>query len=174
MTTVEDVFYLYENNSSSDNDVIPYSIGDNDVPCRYKIKCYVKPGDECPICYEEIWTKTSAYITGCGHHYHKKCLFNYIKSIWLSNSYCHIARCPLCRYSLGYPDFIKRYRSSYFAPLREYKDNNELDKLEDFWLTHKYRLPEFCSNGYRHYLGCKSTCFICKNYREKGEIIYEL
>ena len=98
MSTAEDVFYLYERNSShyhncnkidrleiceecaSDGcychlkqDVYPFTIGDQQLPCNIKVRCYIRPGDECPVCYEEILTKSSAYITCCGHHFHKKC-----------------------------------------------------------------------------------------------------
>ena len=55
-----------------------------------------------------------------------------------------------------------------------YSHNNELDKLEDFWLSNEYKLPNFCSNGYNHYLGMYKDCFICKSYREKGELLYEI
>lgn len=188
MSTAEDVFYLYERNSRVYHDcqvknntenceekcsdeflrqeVRPFTIGDQDIPCELNIKCYIRPGDECPICYEGILTKSSAFITNCGHHYHKTCLFNYIKTKWLSSSYASKARCPMCRCSLGHPEFIQRYRSSYFS--YQYKDDNQLDKLEDFWLSNDFQLPEFCSNGYKHYLGCNSECFICEYYRETG------
>jgi hypothetical protein len=196
MSTLEDVFYLYERNSryyhncalkniedcpdcwSNDcychlkQDVLPFTIGDQYAPCNLKIKCYIKPGDECPICYEEIMTKSSAFITNCGHHYHKKCLFKYMETKWLSSAYLSTARCPLCRCSLGHPDLEQRYRSSYFS--YNFKNDNELDKLEDFWLSKDYRLPNFCSNRYDHYLGLDKFCFICKSYREKGDLLYEI
>jgi hypothetical protein len=194
MSTAEDVFYLYERNSRyyydcSQNgniencndcwsnecychkkqDVLPFTIGDQDMPCNIKYKCYIRPGDECPICCEEILTKSSAFITNCGHHYHKKCMVKYLETKWLSTSYISTARCPMCRCSLGHPEFIKRYRASYFSYIN--KNDNEIDKLEDFWISHKYKLPNFCSNGYNHYLGLEKNCFCCKIYREKGSII---
>ena len=191
MSTLEDVFYLYERNSrfyydcnlknSIENcrdcwsnecycylrqEVKPFTIGDQDIPCDIKVKCYIKPGEECPICFEYIMTKSSAFITDCGHHYHKKCLFNYLKTKWSSSSYISVARCPLCRSSLGHPDFIQRYRSNYFS--FQYSNDNQLDKLEDFWISCEYRLPEFCSNNYDHYLGLDNFCYDCKKYRENG------
>jgi hypothetical protein len=97
MSTLEDVFYLYERNSRyyhdclqqnniencndcwsnecycyQKQDVLPFTIGDQDTPCDIKIKCYIRPGDECPICFDKIITKRSAFITNCGHSYHKK------------------------------------------------------------------------------------------------------
>jgi hypothetical protein len=188
MSTAEDVFYLYERNSRiyydckltnniekceeecycyTKQEVKPFTIGDQDCPCNFKIKCYIKPGDECPICYESIDTKSSAFITDCGHQFHKKCLFKYIETKWLSTSYTSNAKCPLCRCSLGHPHFVQRYRSSYFS--FPYKNDNELDKLEDFWLSKDYLLPVFCSNSYDHYLGTKKSCFICKSFIETGK-----
>lgn len=191
MSTAEDMLYLYERNSRyyhnhkncSDcwyeecychlkQEVFPLTIGDQYVPCNLKVRCYIKPGDECPICYEPILTKMSAFITCCGHHFHKKCLFKCIKTKWLSTSYTSTAKCPMCRCSLGHPEFVQRYKASYFNI--HYKNNNELDKLEDFWISQEYRLPEFCSNRYDHYLGMSKDCFCCKAYREKGYLIYEI
>jgi hypothetical protein len=192
MSTLEDVFYLYERNSRFyyncskpkcnecnecnecfchlNQEVKPFTIGDQDTPCDLKVKCYIKPGEECPICYDKIMTKSSAFITNCGHNYHKICLFKYIKCKWESSNYLSTARCPMCRSSLGHPDFIQRYRSSYFN--YHYKDDNQLDKLEDFWLSYEYKFPEFCSNKFDHYLGFDDECYNCKDYREKGlEII---
>jgi hypothetical protein len=194
MSTAEDVFYLYERNSryyhdcskieecaDSYNDecychlkqdVIPFTIGDQYVPCDFKIKCYIKPHEECPICYEEIMTKSTAFITNCGHSFHKSCLSKYIETKWLSTTYISTARCPICRCSLGHPEFDQRYRSSYFNC--NHSNDNELDKLEDFWLTKDYKLPVFCSHGYNHYLGLNKNCFICKGYREKGDYYSEI
>ena len=192
MTTLEDIFYLYERNSryyhdcnlknsieecndcwSNDcychfkQEVKPFTIGDQDTPCDFKVRCYIKPGDECPICFESIMMKSSAFITNCGHHFHKKCLFKYIETKWLSSSYASTAKCPMCRCSLGHPEFIQRYRSSYYS--LNYDDSNELDKLEDFWLSKECLLPLFCSNRYDHYLGIDKNCFICQNYIKTGK-----
>lgn len=193
MSTLEDIFYLYERNSRYyyncsgniqksehcknecychfNQEVLPFTIGDQYMYCEFKTKCYIKPGEECPICYEEIITKSSAFITNCGHAYHKKCLFKYIESKWLSTSYTSTARCPMCRCSLGHPEFIQRYRSSYFS-LYDGKDN-ELDRLEDFWISKDYKLPIFCSNRYDHYLGCDKSCFMCKYYIETGKDTFQ-
>jgi len=188
MSTAEDVFYLYERNSrhyydcrfkkdlekceeecycSLKQEVKPFTIGDQDIPCDFKTKCYIKPGDECPICYESIITKSSAFITNCGHHFHKKCLVKYLETKWLSTSYASVARCPMCRCSLGHPNFVQRYRSSYFTCF--YKNENGLDKLEDFWLSKDYQLPLFCSNSFDHYLGCDKSCYMCRCFIETGK-----
>lgn len=178
MSTAEDVFCLYERNSryynsldddgneNSTQNVYPFTIGDQDVPCNYKIKCYIRPNDECCICYNNIDKKNNAFITNCGHVFHKKCIFNVLKFKWLSSKYTSVARCPICRCSLGHPEFIQRYRSSYFS--YNYYDSNELDKLEDFWLSNEYKLPNFCSSDYKHYLGMHNNCEYCKSYRVNG------
>ena len=99
MSTAEDVFYLYERNSRyyydcnlrnsiqhcSDclnnecychlkQEVKPFTIGDQDVPCNFERRCYIKPGEECPICFDKIMTKSTAFISNCGHSFHKKCI----------------------------------------------------------------------------------------------------
>jgi hypothetical protein len=193
MSTVEDVFYLYERNSkfyhepshspedyknclnktcycNINKTVLPFTIGDQDTECNIKYKCYIKLGEKCPICYESIMMKSSAFLTVCGHAYHKKCLFKYLEYKWLSTSFITSVKCPMCRCSVGYPEFMRRYRSSYFSI--NHKDDNQLDKLEDFWICNEYNLPESCSNGYDHYLGFDSNCFICNNYIKKGFKLY--
>lgn len=179
MSTAEDVFYLYERSLLQYNgqetekmNVLPFTIGDQELPCDIKIRCYIRPGTDCPICYESIERKKDAFITCCGHGYHKICLFNYLKSKWTTTKYTSVARCPICRCSIGHPDFMRRYSSSYFS--YNYSDDNGLDKLEDYWLSNECRLPNFCSNGYNHYLGMHKECFICENYREKGIELYEI
>jgi hypothetical protein len=139
----------------------------------------VRPGDECPICCDAIQTKTSAFVTPCGHAFHKLCLCKYMETKWLSTKYTSNARCPICRCSLGHPEFVQRYRASYFAydqdqdeAVGEEKKHIALDKLEDFWISHEYKVPAFCSHGYDHYLGIDKNCFLCRSYREKGEILY--
>jgi thiol-disulfide isomerase/thioredoxin len=58
--------------------------------------------------------------------------------------------------------FAKKFNSSIeicYAH-KNYKNDNEIDKLEDFWISHEYKMPAFCSNGYDHYLGMNNIC-IC-------------
>lgn len=182
MPTLEDIFFLYERNSRYYHDcnhkkckticycylkqeVRPFTIGDQNIPCKLKIKCYIIPGDICPICSESIMMKSSAFITDCGHHFHKKCIFKYIEFKWLSTS---IFSCPICRCSLCYPLIVQRYRDSYFSDYRS-KNENELDKLEEFWISQEYKLPRLCSSEYKHYLGCDKSCLICKYYIETGK-----
>ena len=98
--TAEDVFYLYERNkcvydncklagrrcpdsdlemecycSISNTSVLPITIGDQSVKCDFKRKVYIKQGEECSICLEQIYQKNNAYLTSCGHSFHRSCLF---------------------------------------------------------------------------------------------------
>lgn len=177
-STAEDVFYLYESGRTSSKVLLPFTIGDHRIPCSVKRKCYVRPGEECPICFEAIQTKRSAYITACGHAYHKICLRKYMESKWLSTKYTSNARCPLCRSLLGHPEFVQRYCASYFGynEEEEVEENMStgLDKLDDFWISYECKIPSFCSHGYDHYLGMDKHCFLCLRYREKGEILYQV
>lgn len=191
MTTADDVFYLYERNlkyyhqcatpheecimDCCDHNapcVLPLTIGDQSIPCSLAVKCYIRPGAECPICYDPILTKRSAFITDCGHHFHKQCMFTYLETKWCSTRYISTARCPMCRSFLGHPDIEQRYRATYFGI--QYRGDSELDKLEDFWLTKDYKLPAFCSNQYDHYLGMRSDCDTCLAYRQHGDIMYDV
>lgn len=197
MSTLEDVFYLYERNSnyyynckSNNNDnncdncefncqneclcylnqcVYPHTIGDQCVPCNINRKCYLKPGVECSICLDNIINKSSAYLTSCGHPFHKKCLKEYLNIKWLNDKWTSVVGCPLCRASLGYPNFGNRYKYNYFNFIGG-GNSNELDKLEDFWLNNEYQIPYFCINGYDHYLGVDKECRYCQNYRKNGDI----
>ena len=186
MTTTDDVFWLYERNKNKEyNDciklckpcpnlfgtdcccesldpVLPITIGEQDVPCRFKTKSYIKIGEECPICFDPIIHKKNAYLTGCGHAYHRKCVFNSIQAKWEIKPYSTL-RCPMCRSNLGYPEMFERYNYSY-------DKNTSLDRLEDYWVSKEFRMPGFCSFG-KHYLGMKNNCSNCINYRNTGEFL---
>ena len=195
MATAEDVLYLYERNSHIYHDckfkkclescetnwnnecycytrqtVFPSIIGDQTLPCNLKIKCYIRPGEECPICLEPIFTVKKAHLTECGHAFHKSCILNIMKTKWLSKNYMATVRCPICRCSLGRHNITHRYRSSYNSYHSNESHVNGLDKLEDYLLTHDLILPSFCSNHYDHYLGVKKDCSVCDEYRKYGDL----
>ena len=187
MATAEDVFYLYERNSTyyhrckkmsecPDNwlnecycytkqEVLPLAIGNQTIPCSIKRKCYIRPGEECPICLENIFRKSDAYITCCGHSFHKTCIFKSMETQW-RHKYASNFKCPMCRTNLGTDihELSLRYK---FTP-------NNLDNLENFWLTKHLMLAQTCGNNYDHEIGMKIDCFICSKYREKGELLYEI
>ena len=186
MSTAEDVFYLYERNLlcytdcrkldhrkcevlEGDNDcychmdalVQPITIGNQYVPCSFKRKCYIKQGEECPICIEPIMNKTNAYLTCCGHSFHKLCIFKAFQQKNIDNVHDKF-NCPVCRTYLGtdmYEIFV-RYNCK----------PGSLDFIENFLLTKEYIIPYICSRGEDHYLGLNSNCISCKRYRKKGII----
>jgi hypothetical protein len=106
--------------------------------------------------------KKNAYLTGCGHAFHRSCLFRTLESSWREKLFT-ILKCPLCRCKLGVPLLLERYTV-------EDKQPNHLDVIENFWLTKDFLLPHFCTNTKRknHYLGMHRSCDRCKEYREKG------
>ena len=42
-----------------------------------KTKHYIKIGETCSICLEEIWSKKDAFLTDCGHGFHASCINRY-------------------------------------------------------------------------------------------------
>jgi hypothetical protein len=193
--TVDDVYFLYERNKRIYDHctlanrkcpslyeecycylnvpVLPITIGDQFSCCNFKIKTYINPQEECSICLEQISTKSNAYLTNCGHAFHKSCLF---KSYEISfNQYRPLTsnlynffkfNCPLCRKHINYPDFYCRYPQ--WSVLRE--DKNYLDVLEEFWLSKDYTIGQLCyrSNN-KHYLGMNNNCKYCLDYRILGK-----
>ena len=186
MTTSEDVFWLYERNKNvvysscvkyntpcpnlfnnecccnSSDPVLPLTIGEQTIPCRFKVKTYIKFGEECPICFDPIKNKINAYLTGCGHAFHRKCLFDTFQAKLVMKPFSTL-KCPMCRSKLGYPEMLERYNCCF------YEGNNFLDNLEDFWLCKEYKMPDFCYSG-NHYLGMEKNCRRCINYRDNGVI----
>jgi hypothetical protein len=112
MTTGEDAFSLYERNAANtyhdcarlnrletcpikwegkclcqfNVPVFSTTIGNAEVPCDIKRRCYVKPGQECPVCFEDI---NQSSILSCGHKIHSGCII-------LSKKIC----CPMCRQNI--------------------------------------------------------------------------
>lgn len=177
--TEEDVFYLYERNKNiysnckllkkqcpsmynnicycnEEDDVIPLTIGDQNVKCKLNVKCYIKFGEECPVCLQEIIHKKNAYITGCGHSYHRLCLFKVFEEIRKKNSYSSL-KCCICRCFLGFPDLFQKYNFN----------DNLFDQLENFWLSYDYIVPFYCKN--KHYIGMDNNCKRCIDYRITGK-----
>lgn len=174
MATLEDVFYLYERNKlfykkqkrifEKNDPVQPVIIGDTSVPCSLSVKCYIRQGEECPICLENIMLKKDAFLTGCGHSFHRKCLFKMFENKWNQRLFSTL-KCPMCRCVLGVPTLLERYKINY------QKQINHLDELENFWFTKDYEMPHYCTNTKCniHYLGMKPSCYRCKHFIEKGQ-----
>jgi len=143
--------------------VQPLLIGETQTPCKLNCRFYINPGkDDCSICLEKIMMKKDAFITGCGHPFHRSCLFKYYDNKQNHKPFSTL-RCPLCRCSLGLPIFLQKYKITY-------SKINYLDLLENFWLTKEFTIPHYCySNNYKpHYIGMKKKCAKCKDYIENG------
>jgi len=123
---------------------------------NFKIKRYLKIGDTCSICFEEIWRRKDAFLTTCGHSFHLKCIINYD----YKNSFDKLGVfCPLCRNDMGnYLDFRDRYKYS----------QNGLDILDDFEKNIDIKLPQICYNydeGFfnKHFYGNRyKDCSYCR------------
>lgn len=161
--TSEEVFALFEMKQEKINKIVqPLRIGDSSISCRFSVKCYIRPGEECPVCLEKIILKKDSYLTDCGHAFHRQCLFQVLENKWKENLFT-ILQCPLCRCKLGVPEFSERYCFQDVNPCY-------LDILENFWLTKDLTLPHYCTKTTKtiHYLGMSKKCRLCKSYREHG------
>ena len=160
MTTAEDVFWIYEHkNIDIDNQIVlPTIIGDIEVPCHFKRKTYIVPGQECPICMESILRKADAYLTSCGHGFHKKCIFNAFHTK-IEDDCFGLFQCPMCRSKMGDVCIQGKYNVN----------SNEftiLDELENYWLQKDFTMCVLCNSDYEHYQGMKLECESCIKYRE--------
>lgn len=162
MTTLEDTFNNYDgnpilisNDKQGPNKIAKYSIINYDSDfCKYEsynrkikrniidnlqIKHYIKIGETCPICFDEIYNRNNAFLTDCGHSFHYNCIINYdYKNIFNE----HGISCPICRQDMGIYDNIKD-KYLYF------KNCNSLDYLEDFEMNFKNKLPKVCFDLHR-------------------------
>jgi hypothetical protein len=193
MATAEDVFYLYERNSTyyyncnalrrmsecpdcwgnecfchEKQITFPLTIGHQITPCHFKRKCYIKPGEECSICMENIITKSNAYLTCCGHTFHKSCIFKYVETKW-KTKYASNLKCPICRTNIG-TDALELSNKTKYNPI----SRNNLDILDNFWNNKELILTQRCSNNYDHDIGMHSNCDICISYRENGDLLYRI
>ena len=140
--------------------VRPIMIGYIWTPCIMGKKSYIKIGEECPICFEPIIHKKNAFLTQCGHSFHRGCLHllcetNRLQNIWN-------ARCPYCRSKDCYGDH-RRYDCS----------RGGLDGLEEFWINKDYKSCHICiysgdNGGKTHYYGMNKDCKRCQTYRQTG------
>lgn len=186
MSTAEDVLYVYERNSlyydKLNNSFIEYSLYDENgeknilpvfpetignpfIKCSFKRKVYIRPGEECSICYDKIMTKTNAWLTPCGHSFHKKCLFMSYEIKRQINPYCSL-KCPLCRTNLGLDIKELGYRYRYVF-------SNQLDNLENFWIRKDFICCDICPAKNFHYIGMKKDCKYCKKF-QNGDLLFGL
>jgi hypothetical protein len=186
MSTEDDVFCLYERNSSWYHDcnnfnnmdecptsfnkkcycylnqtVKPSTIGDQSDKCDLKRKIYIIPTQECSICLEPIDRKKDAYLTSCGHGFHKGCIYKTFETKMITK-YASQFKCPLCRTKLGYDlgNLNDRYNTN--------ENTFTLDDLENFWIRKNYTLPQLCSTNWKHYIGFNMNCSECLQYIKCG------
>ena len=165
MATAEDVYWLYEHKIDINNQIVfPTLIGDNEVSCNLKRKTYILPGQECPICMDAILRKSDAYLTSCGHGFHKKCIFDAFQTKIEKDCYS-VFRCPMCRTTVGDICIQGKYN--------EFNTNfNSFDILENFWKNKEYgvTLCVLCEDSNidsTHYQGMKKDCETCLKYRQQ-------
>lgn len=189
--TDDEVFYLYERNKRNYDkcelakrkcpsiyeecychlnvNVLPITIGDQDACCNIRVKCYINPQEECSICLDIISKKSNAYLTNCGHAFHKLCFFqmyetNFKQHRPINRDYFK-CKCPVCRRQIFGPTFYCRYPQMYVLP----KYKNYLDVLEEFWLSKDFKIGQLCYKGNNeHYLGMNGNCPHCLEYRQFG------
>ena len=123
----------------------------NSLYDNIKVKHYIKTGEICPVCFDEIWSARDGFLTDCGHAFHKKCINQY------ANVQLDSFSCPICRYDTLDASLL----------INTYHTKNYLDKLDDFWMNTDLLFPELCSD-YRHHIGMKNDCKTCLNYRKNG------
>jgi len=153
--------------------VLPITIGDQFNSCHFRRKRYINPYEECRICLDSIMKESDAYLTNCGHSFHKSCLFK-LYEIGINMHRPYIVNgirkyfqlnCPLCRNHIIYPEFYCRYPQWTVI----YNKKNFLDVLEEFWLSKEYSIIQICNEGNaNHGLGMNKNCIKCLQYRNSG------
>jgi len=127
-----------------------------------KKKHYIRKGEECPICYDPIFTKMNAFITKCSHCFHYKCIQNHYDI-----NFNHLGECPMCRQSVGYYEEVIKFRYPYSL--------KGFDVLEDFWNNIDSLIPKKCYRRewskftHIHDLGMNEDCQFCRSYRQTGK-----
>lgn len=191
---MEDVYYLFEKLDTCDNDndnIVNsyYSIGRTDREQKsISQKMYIRPFEKCSICMDKIQTKRNAFLTDCGHTFHRKCLANYTFHKRLQK-YNYSIKCPLCRCNLGVPVFYERYPCIADTDTDTNIENiNFLDRLENYEmndnndeylhicyqqnLTTPTTTTTTTTNNKSHFLGVKKDCNSCLQYRKNGCVSY--
>lgn len=194
MCDLESVYSLYSNDLLDQR----YKIGDTEVPCSLSRRTYISPMQECSICLEPIQGRRHAYLTSCGHGFHKRCI--YAMSVY---RFC----CPICRSRCGVPQYYStQYNGGDFDTYNgdcnddsnsdcdyDSKSNISSDMETEVGTTPKQNCHHNGHNGdhywlhfvdqfwnnidilypaecmvCRKYLGCNKKCTACIRYRETG------
>lgn len=210
--TLEDVYYVHERNILFYHDCIKnkrYStcptkniglclckencpIYPNKICNEYTIsqkqckkeKIYIRFGEECPICFEPIYFRNSAFLTPCGHAFHKKCLHNAhtTRLLICDNSSEDKLYCPMCRHDVPTELFYNPMKYNINKlPIEKIngKKNCDFIKNTNFCLVADNLFenidlcsPELCfRNKKKHYLGMDKTCKVCLNFHKGIKLI---
>jgi hypothetical protein len=174
--TLEDIFDDYHNNKiciscnkQGDNAISKFNMEYYDggsfiyrrkirknAITNLKIKHYIKIGDCCSICFDEINHRRDAFLTDCGHSFHYSCIMNYeYKTYFTINGIL----CPICRQDMGnYNDIKNIYHYS----------KNEIDKLINFETNYKTKIPKICFDLFNlkfndhFHLTHYNSCIFCR------------
>jgi hypothetical protein len=91
--------------------VVPQEIGEWWQPLKLNTRSYIPISAECPICLLPMIHKRNAWITYCGHAFHRTCLVQSYYS-YMNNKdivkYTNCIPCPICRSDL--PNMLYWYR----------------------------------------------------------------
>jgi Ring finger domain len=164
--------YYYYNKASDENleensnrqAVYPCIIGDCGFskPTLSK-KCYIGFGELCSICIEPIIYRKTAWLTSCGHTFHRNCLkeLYYYDKQHIVNKYTNEIPCPNCREGL-----VECCMGIYC--FERYSDENGLDRLENNYEQIEKQLYQICWKCSRA-VGMNKNCNNCLNYRKIGK-----
>ena len=125
-------------------------------------RSYICIGESCSICMDSVIHKRNAWITYCGHAYHRTCLVQYYHSYMKRvKPYTNCVPCPLCRAEIptcctGID--VSRYQC---------RVKNELDVLENIHVTFDLLFPAACYKCDK-WVGMNKHCKICLKFREGG------
>jgi hypothetical protein len=199
--TVEDIFYVHERNrliyydcekqgciDKCPNNLLQVCCCKNYCPVYpdiisndYKInhnktkKIYIKPGEICPICYDPIINKKNAFLTPCGHSFHKTCLNQTHTSNLLRFGSKNEEKmpCPMCRKTIHVENFYDPLKIFFYKKnpsefdifdAGEICKNTDFCKLVDnFWEKGELNSPQIClsRNMGPHFFGMKKNCTQC-------------
>jgi hypothetical protein len=99
------IWSAYEGNEHNDRPDFPTRIAYCGFTCydgkpSIKNKCYIRFGELCYICIDPIISKRNAWLTPCGHQFHRKCLINnhrYRQKHNMTLEFSNEIPCPVCR-----------------------------------------------------------------------------
>lgn len=128
-------------------------------------RCYIGFGEQCPICIQPILHKKTAWLTPCGHAFHRKCLlYAFRHYLELDIAYSNVMPCPICRKELTNCCIGEYTTPHYHVPI--YDLVNELDSLENFWTDIEDKVSVKCPKC-THILGSNAAgCEKCKRQRK--------